>query len=211
VENNHWTKGEAVSIMTRREIWRQIALKSSRALVAGHVIIVTDAWPRVALADEETNTQVLLQISVTLQSENLWDKSNSNDNAALYVTVRPSTVDDIPRAILDGTRGKPPPILAARFPLQQQQQLPMVYSLTLQDLTVEGREIWSVNPQTMDARDWIVSARLDSDGVAATRDPTDLVGRNYYIHSSSKTGLPLTVDLELQGRGIGGKFVTGKQ
>jgi hypothetical protein len=88
----------------------------------------------------------------------------------------------------------------------------MAYSLTLQDLTVEGREIWIFNPQqTMDTRDWIVSARLDSDGVAATRDSTDLVGRNYYTHTSSKTGLPLTVDVELQGRGIGGKFFTGKQ
>jgi hypothetical protein len=88
----------------------------------------------------------------------------------------------------------------------------MTYSLMLQDLTVEGRDLWTLNPQqTMNARDWIVSARLDSDGVAATLDPTDLVGRNYYTHTSSKTGLPLTVDLELQGRGIGGKFFTRKQ
>jgi hypothetical protein len=30
-ENNDWTKGEAVSIMTRREMWRWIALESSSA------------------------------------------------------------------------------------------------------------------------------------------------------------------------------------
>jgi hypothetical protein len=94
--------------------------------------------------------------------------------------------------ILDGTGGKPPPILAAQFLLQE---LPMTYSLTLQDLTVEGWDIWTLNPQqTMDMRDWIVSACLDSDGVAATRYPTDLVGQNYYTHTSFKTGLSLTVD-----------------
>jgi hypothetical protein len=191
-------------IMTRRETWRRIALKSSSA-IAGPFFA---AWPTGAALADETSADVLLRGSVALQWETLWEKSN-HDNAALYITVRPSTVDDIPRAILDGTGGKPPPILAARFPLQE---LPMTYSLMLQDLTVEGRDLWTLNPQqTMNARDWIVSARLDSDGVAATRDPTDLVGRNYYTHTSSKTGLPLTVDLELQGRGIGGKFFTRKQ
>jgi hypothetical protein len=196
-------------IMTRRETWRRIALESSSA-VAG--LSFATAWPTGAVtlaAADETSANVLLRGSVELRSENLWEKYNHDNNGALYITVRPSTVDDIPRAILDGTGGKPPPILAARFPLQE---LPMTYSLMLQDLTVEGRDLWTLNPQqTMNARDWIVSARLDSDGVAATRDPTDLVGQNYYTHTSSKTRLPLTVDLELQGRGIGGKFFTRKQ
>ena len=34
--------------------------------------------------------------------------------------------------------------------------------------------------------DLIVSARLDSDGVAATRSPEDLVGRGMYVYTNGR-------------------------
>ena len=55
--------------------------------------------------------------------------------------------------------------------------------------------------------DLVVSARFDSDGVAATRDPTDLVGRGFYSSKSSQD----PVAVELQGRGLFGKSVTAKK
>jgi len=51
----------------------------------------------------------------------------------------------------------------------------------------------------------LVSARLDSDGVAATRDPEDLVGR---VVAQAGRGGYGTAELPLQGRGLGGRLVT---
>lgn len=70
----------------------------------------------------------------------------------------------------------------------------------------------------------VVSARLDSDGVAATRDPEDLVGRALMKKTKLSKAVPATaaspgdqastevpqVTVPLQGRGFGGKLVTGK-
>ena len=50
-----------------------------------------------------------------------------------------------------------------------------------------------------------MSARLDSDGIAATRDPEDLVGRFVLKQGTEE------VTVALQGRGFGGKLVTGKR
>jgi len=50
----------------------------------------------------------------------------------------------------------------------------------------------------------VISARFDSDGVAATRDPGDLVEKS--INRSRELG----ASVELQGRGISGKFGTKK-
>ena len=84
------------------------------------------------------------------------------------------------------------------------------------DLTPEGIGETSdaFPPATLEEAWWgkddlIVSARLDTDGVAASRDPTDLVGRSSFQRSKSTSGR--VVGLELQGRGIGGKLVTSKQ
>ena len=69
-------------------------------------------------------------------------------------------------------------------------------SSTIQD---EDQIRWWAN------MDLVVSARWDSDGVAATRDPNDLVGRGLFqVRSGGEVTVPL------QGRGITGKFVTGK-
>lgn len=132
-------------------------------------------------------------------------KVNSSDatpsKPALYVTVRPNRPDNVPRAILDGSRGKPPPILAARY---ESPVFPFEFGLGKKDLTPEGMGNeddgywWSSD-------DLIVSARWDSDGVAATRSPEDLVGRNLF-----KKGTTEGFVLDLQGRGSFGKFATKK-
>ena len=131
---------------------------------------------------------------------------------ALYITARPDKADNVPRAILEGSRGKPPPVLAARI---SNPVFPFSFSLTDLDLTVEGAskvqhvvEQGSTRSHTLlwwKNLDLVISARWDSDGVAATRDPNDLVGRGIFQVSSGNS-----VMVPLQGRGLTGKFVTGK-
>ena len=123
-----------------------------------------------------------------------------NTPSALYVTVRPNRPDNVPRAILDGSSGKPPPVLAARY---ESPVFPFEFSLGEKDLTPEG--IGSDAGYWWSADDLIVSARWDSDGVAATRSPEDLVGRNVV-----KKGTTDGFVLDLQGRGSFGKFATKK-
>mmetsp|Transcript_26472 Transcript_26472/g.58290 ORF Transcript_26472/g.58290 Transcript_26472/m.58290 type:complete len:288 (+) Transcript_26472:79-942(+) len=136
--------------------------------------------------------------------------------SALYVTARPDRPDNVPKAILDGSRGKPPPILAARF---ESPVFPFEFKLGEKDLTPEGvggignGEQQSSNPRWWAGDDLIVSARWDSDGVAATRSPEDLVGRNLWKRGTAATspndGISGFV-LGLQGRGSFGKFATKK-
>ena len=137
-------------------------------------------------------------------------------NAALYITCRPDRPDHVPMALLSNTRGKPPPVLVARFAIQNHPiptTFPFEFVLSEKDLTVEGGAIDTndgLHPIIMDpSQFWwkedalIVSARLDMDGVAATRSPDDLVGRTVYVPSSSNH-----VELMLTGRGAFGKFAT---
>ena len=129
-------------------------------------------------------------------------------HSALYITARPSTADNVPLAILDGSRGKPPPVLVTRIP--NVNVFPFECTLTANDVTVEGNS-GSDDGNSSSSYWWqdgglVVSARLDSDGVAATRDPSDLVGRNIILSS----GKNHHVTVELQGRGAAGKFFTKK-
>jgi hypothetical protein len=132
---------------------------------------------------------------------------------ALYVTARPNRPDHVPQAILQGTNGKPPPVLSARF---EQPTFPFAFHLTPRDYTVEGKPS-SLDDKTMPQQqqeslwwandDLVVSARLDMDGIAATRSPEDLVGRTLY--QRNKAGGE-AIELKLVGRGAFGKFATGQ-
>mmetsp|Transcript_19151 Transcript_19151/g.31736 ORF Transcript_19151/g.31736 Transcript_19151/m.31736 type:complete len:208 (-) Transcript_19151:513-1136(-) len=125
--------------------------------------------------------------------------------AALYVTARPNRPDNVPKAILDGSRGKPPPVLAARY---ADPKFPYEFSLTSENLTQEGASIMEGSSSVWwQGEDLVVSCRFDSDGVAATRDPTDLVGRGFYSSKSQEE----SVTVELEGRGLFGKSVTAKK
>ena len=156
--------------------------------------------------------------------------------AALYLTCRPNRPDNVPMAILNGSRGKPPPVLSARIPLSSVPStststssilslFPLDFELTIpRDLTPEGAWDGTTTPwpplpgsvlpitTTLDELWWskeeelIISARLDSDGVAATRSPEDLVGR-----AIVKDGTNQVVEIQLTGRGAFGKFATGRK
>ena len=125
---------------------------------------------------------------------------SDTSNAALYITCRPDRPDNVPAAILNGTRGKAPPVLSARF---ANPTFPFQFSLSEENLTVEGSQF-----EWFSRSDLIVSARYDQDGVAATRSPDDLVGRR--LISKEELSKNAHVSFQLEGRGVFGKFATGK-
>lgn len=169
--------------------------------------------PSIVHAEEENSKQqqlpnkTFVKGSVILKDVELpQDSSDEIASAALYITARPNKADNVPRAILDGSNGKPPPVLAARIP---RPVFPLDFSLTSLDLTQEGASLISGAENDIfwfEGMDLIVSARFDTDGVAYTRDPSDLVGRCILNAKQSDAG----VTVPLTGRGFTGKMVTGK-
>ena len=121
-------------------------------------------------------------------------------DAALYLTCRQDKPDNVPAAILNGTRGKAPPVLSARF---ENPKFPFEFNLTSENLTLEGAQY-----EWFKSGDLIISARYDQDGVAATRSPDDLVGRGLLTKSQQLSDNSIS-KIELQGRGAFGKFATG--
>lgn len=156
---------------------------------------------------ETATATPLLRVTITLKDANVdFNDDEASLLSAIYITARPSTADNVPRAILDGSRGKPPPVLIARIPGVV--SFPFQVDLTSKDVTMEGYTAAKEDKEEGDSFWWrdsglVVSARLDSDGVAATRDPNDLVGR-----SLVEPGKTMNVTIELQGRGAAGKFFT---
>ena len=163
-----------------------------------------------------SNKPVFVQGSVTLapdatvaaaESFEENEEGQATTNAALYITCRPDRADNVPLAVLSGTRGKPPPVLAARF---ENPTFPYSFELDVEHLTAEGAAAndnqggdepgywWTKD-------DLIVSGRWDADGVAMTRSPEDLVGRTILVRKGGND-----VTLQLQGRGSFGKFATKK-
>lgn len=177
------------------------------SVVAASSALLLPQQPSLAAIQDDT---VVLSGTVTLAAD--VELPSSTASSALYLTCRPDKPDNVPAAILNGSRGKSPPVLAARI---ENPTFPFDFSLiSPRDLTVEGaaNPDGSTNDNNLQdfssfwwsKEDLIVSARWDSDGVAATRSPDDLVGRNVW-----KYGQEL-VDLQLEGRGAFGKFATGK-
>jgi hypothetical protein len=162
-----------------------------------------------------SGTVVLPDMVLPIENKNEGvDDSNSSKlpTPALYITARPNVPDNVPKAVLDGSRGKSPPILAARY---EDPDFPFHFTLNEKDLTLEGAagatsdsdfniitNTWWTND------DLIISARYDSDGVAATRSPDDKVGRTLWKRSSNTNGTG--VQINLTGRGAFGKFATKK-
>ena len=125
------------------------------------------------------------------------------DAGALYVTVRLVPANNVGRYV---SGGKVPPLATARFsgPIQ----FPLSITLSTDDLTPEFSGVLA---SEWESQDLIVSARLDTDGTAATRDPDDLVGRALLVKggSSDATKWP-PLKVELQGRGLTGRILTGR-
>jgi len=163
------------------------------------------ALPASRACAKESDTSLVgktfLRGKVTTKGDATFPQNISS--SALYITARPNKADNVPRAILDGSNGKPPPILIARYP---NPQFPFDFSLSTADLTQEGMLASTTNSFWFEEQDLIVSARWDTDGSASTRDPTDLVGRSLYSASKSKDDFYV----QLEGRGMTGKFLTAK-
>ncbi len=149
-----------------------------------------------------------LKGQVTTKADVVFPEDTTS--SALYITARPNKADNVPRAILDGSNGKPPPVLVARY---ENPKFPFDFSLSKKDLTQEGASSSTPEQNTFwfEGQDLVVSARWDTDGSASTRDPTDLVGRSLASAAKSSKG-PDGTDaiVQLEGRGMTGKFVTGK-
>ena len=168
-----------------------------------------------SLAQEGTESAAVVPENITILKGTVslpsdLDEFNPSEASALYITCRPDKPDNVPLAILNGSRGKPPPVLSARignptFPYEFELSSP-------RDLTIEGASDGESKTAILDYTkfwwkndDLIVSARWDSDGVAATRSPEDLVGRGIWKQADK------TVSVPLSGRGAFGKFATGSK
>ena len=223
---------------------RRVVTSGLAAVATAHnMLLSADAAPIPSSSTRPATEEgkVYVRGRATLQSPDLFDdvlaagRTANNDNgAALYVTARPSRPDSVPAAVLDGSRGRPPPVLSARYP---KPDFPFDFELTSLDITPEGAAASAMTTTTTTTttataveygrgvwwagEDLVVSARLDTDGVASTRDPTDLVGRGIFhppaatptsTAAASAAAAPATVvSIELRGRGMFGKSVTGRK
>ena len=175
---------------------RRCRLAIASAFASTHLLLASAGQTTYAvqpiLDDTDDDDIIFVQGRVTLQSPNLLDdivasvsdKVNGS-SYALYVTARPSIPDNVPTVILDSSRGKPPPVLSARYP---NPSFPFNFVLNARDFTAEGASEIVNGDSACNKRsglwwggeDLILSARLDTDGIASTRDPTDLVGRGVF-------------------------------
>jgi hypothetical protein len=124
----------------------------------------------------------------------------SSDASALYVTVRVVPSNNVGMYV---SAGKVPPLAAARFAAPQ---FPYRFELTTSDLTPE---FGGVPSEQWAAQDLVVTCRLDTDGIAATRAPEDLVGRGQLAKRSRALPPWEPLEIELQGRGLTGRVLTG--
>lgn len=142
-------------------------------------------------ADEETLLPFRLEVTITLPS-NINREELLGPDTALYVTARP-TENSGADQVWQGRRV--PPVLTTRVAKPSD----LCAILTEKDVTPEGLtwDGWKTGPL-------VVSARLDTDGMASTRNATDLVGQGSIAAKQS------TVTIPLQGRGLAGKILTGR-
>jgi hypothetical protein len=126
----------------------------------------------------------------------------STDKRALYLTVRQDG-----GTWNDGVRNfKSPPVLSKRIAASDLGQgAPFTVTLdSTADATPEGialgQDVWLSGKTPL-----LVTARLDSDGVAATRSEDDLVGQCKIERKDDMWG---SIDIAVEGRGLAGKFIT---
>ena len=114
--------------------------------------------------------------------------ANVGPDAALYVTMRRGGA---PQAAFSKFKAVPEPSLAAvRIPMKGR-SFPIDFSIPRSALFPDAPAL----PDEIKDVALTVSARLDQDGVAATRGPDDLVGSVYTTPSSA----PAAISLEPRG------------
>ncbi|KAJ1457826.1 hypothetical protein M885DRAFT_514307 [Pelagophyceae sp. CCMP2097] len=113
--------------------------------------------------------------------------------AALYLTLKRGAA---PQEILGLVKGTPnPPIGAVRIPLASITAFPYEFEIRQSSLFADAPALLAGFAVT-------VAARLDGDGVAATRGADDLVGSAY-----TTVGSPDALVLELKSRGTVSNFL----
>ena len=128
-----------------------------------------------------------LSVGVSIAKGSLPAPVTESPQAALYVTVRPEATKF--------------PVGAKRIDARDLLGFPAEVLLGQGDLYPEFQEASA----DVCSGPLVISARLDGDGDANTRGEDDLVGRG------SAPGCGSKGNVELQGRGAFGKFVTRKR
>lgn len=120
------------------------------------------------------------------------------DKVALYITAKAD-----PGVWISAVRSiKLPPVLTKR--ISPVESFPLDFTISEDaDVTPEG--VATVNEWKSGNLPLLFSARLDADGVAATRSPDDLVGQGT---SNFVDGKWERIAITLEGRGVTGKFIT---
>jgi hypothetical protein len=140
----------------------------------------------------EVSLPFQLNVKVTLPT-NIDKNLLLGPDTALFITARPVIVseDQIPPELVM-KYAKVPPVLTKKVDFPKD----FIVTLGMEDTTPEGQQWngWETLPLT-------VSARLDTDGLASTRNSTDLVGRISPVAPGTLGVVPL------QGRGIVGKLL----
>lgn len=138
---------------------------------------VLSSWPA-------SSTDALVYGSIKLTDAAIIPAS---DAAALYITLKKGAAIDATASLV---RANPQPAIAAvKLPLSGI-KFPVDFTITTADLFPDASELVPGTPIT-------ISARLDADGIAATRGPEDLVASAY---GSAAAQTP--VELLLQPRGF---------
>ena len=123
------------------------------------------------------------------------------DGAALYLTLRPAS-------------GGVGPVGAQRLPLRGRVNFPLAVSLSSEaDALPDAPPLESWRDSQL-----LLSARLDWDGDASTRNAEDLVGRTTLRPTARRDGSGSDLKasweaaaLQLQGRGFAGRLLTQRQ
>jgi hypothetical protein len=143
---------------------------------------------------------VTMNGQIQLSSVNI--AAPTGDKSALYITVR----EDVGVWTSAVRNMKPPPIMTKR--MTNIKNFPVSVTLNSKDdMTQEGAA--SADEWMNSKRPLIISSRLDSDGVASTRSPEDLVGQGEAKYNGNNGWESFSVDLS--GRGVAGKFITNQK
>ena len=162
------------------------------ASIAASVIVGNPQLSVAALGPNDIQCQVTLPSTAS----GIYGQGSTS---AIYLTAK----QDVGIWQAQVRNMKPPPVLTSRT------AAPFTFPL---DLTLNGQT--DLTPEGLALqKDWqtgkvplVVSARLDVDGVAATRNAEDLIGKA--IVSKDKDGMWSGCSIELEDRGVGGRIVT---
>ena len=135
--------------------------------------------------------------TITLEEGAIVPESPSR---ALYVTAKPDLGFINSQLLLR----KFPAVMSKRIP-GENVQFPLEFTISEK---MDGTEEVSLQRERWVNLPLIMSVRYDSDGVAATREPTDLVGKGESIRDSASNSWSVS-NVALSDRDIGGKLVTG--